>query len=89
MPSINNSMNAVPPYGHRRGWTPRCLEDFADGGAFPEIICAQYPLNMGRKKETSNAVAMQLDATGKVKYDAIARQGHTRDKVFIFNNILS
>lgn len=32
---------------------------------------------MGRKSpSTSNALAVQVDAEGKVKYDAIARQGH-------------
>jgi SNW domain-containing protein 1 len=36
---------------------------------------------MGQKKTTSNALAMQLDATGKIKYDAIAKQGHAKDKV--------
>lgn len=42
---------------------------------------AQYPLEMGRKKKTSNALALQVDAEGKVKYDAIARQGQGKDKV--------
>lgn len=39
---------------------------------------AQYPLDMGRKgtSSTSNALAVQVDAEGKVKYDAIARRGH-------------
>lgn len=42
---------------------------------------AQYPLEMGRKKRTSNALAVQVDAEGKIKYDAIARQGQNKDKV--------
>ena len=44
---------------------------------------AQYPLNMGRegKESTSNALAVQLDAQGKIKYDVLARQGHSKDKV--------
>lgn len=73
----------APPYGQRKGWVPRNLEDFGDGGAFPEIIVAQYPLNMGRPntKSTSNALAVQLDHEGKVKYDVIARQGHHKDKI--------
>ncbi|EFN68099.1 SNW domain-containing protein 1 [Camponotus floridanus] len=73
----------APPYGQRRGWVPRNPEDFGDGGAFPEIHVAQYPLGMGMKgKEiTSNALAVQLDAQGKVKYDLIARQGHSKDKI--------
>lgn len=54
-----------------------------DGGAFPEIHVAQYPLGMGArgKESTSNALAVQLDESGHVKYSAIARQGHSADKV--------
>uniref|UniRef100_A0A672T2I3 SNW domain-containing protein 1 n=1 Tax=Sinocyclocheilus grahami TaxID=75366 RepID=A0A672T2I3_SINGR len=63
------------PYGFRKSWVPRVLEDFGDGGAFPEIHVAQYPLEMGRKKRISNALAVQVDAEGNIKYDAIARQG--------------
>lgn len=37
---------------------------------------------MGRKKQTSsNALALQVDAEGKVKYDAIARRGHNDSRV--------
>uniref|UniRef100_A0A668UY42 SNW domain-containing protein 1 n=1 Tax=Oreochromis aureus TaxID=47969 RepID=A0A668UY42_OREAU len=75
------SRREPPPYGHRKGWIPRSLEDFGDGGAFPEIHVAQFPLEMGRKKKTSNALAVQVDAEGKIKYDAIARQGQGKDKV--------
>lgn len=73
----------APPYGQRKGWVPRNSEDFGDGGAFPEIHVAQYPLSMGfkGKESTSNALAIQLDAQGKVKYDLIARQGHSKDKI--------
>ncbi|KGO74378.1 SKI-interacting protein, SKIP [Penicillium italicum] len=71
-----------PPYGNRAGWRPRAPEDFGDGGAFPEILVAQYPLDMGRKGKSSksNALALQVDAEGKVKYDAIARRGHADDR---------
>ncbi|KAL9586511.1 MAG: hypothetical protein Q9212_000872 [Teloschistes hypoglaucus] len=56
--------------------------DYGDGGAFPEIPVAQYPLDMGRKSSTSsNALAVQVDAEGKVKYDAIARQGHNDKRI--------
>ncbi|XP_059483745.1 puff-specific protein Bx42 [Neocloeon triangulifer] len=74
---------AAPPYGQRQGWIPRNPEDFSDGGAYPEITVAQYPLSMGRpeKAASSNALAVQLDAEGKVKYDVIARQGHAKDKI--------
>ncbi len=71
-----------PPYGQRAGWRPRGPEDFGDGGAFPEIPVAQYPLDMGRKSQTtSNALAVQVDAEGKVKYDAIARRGHSENRI--------
>ncbi|OAA72595.1 SKI-interacting protein, SKIP [Cordyceps fumosorosea ARSEF 2679] len=71
-----------PPYGQRVGWRPRSQEDFGDGGAFPEVPVAQYPLDMGRKgSTTSNALAVQVDAEGKVKYDAIARQGHGEGRI--------
>lgn len=72
-----------PAYGRRHGWIPRKLEDFGDGGAFPEIHVAQYPLDMGRNKKAkaSNALPVQLDAKGRVKYDAILKQGQKKDKV--------
>lgn len=71
-----------PAYRLRAGWRPRSQEDFGDGGAFPEIPLAQYPLDMGRKSSsTSNALALQVDAEGKVKYDAIARQGHNDKRI--------
>lgn len=59
------------------------FQDFGDGGSFPEIQVAQYPLNMGKenKESVSNALALQLNSDGKVKYDVIARQGHRKDKV--------
>uniref|UniRef100_A0A3P8TD98 SNW domain-containing protein 1 n=1 Tax=Amphiprion percula TaxID=161767 RepID=A0A3P8TD98_AMPPE len=79
--ALVSSRREPPPYGHRKGWVPRTLEDFGDGGAFPEIHVAQFPLEMGRKKKTSNALAVQVDAEGKIKYDAIARQGQGKDKV--------
>ncbi|KAH6696850.1 SKIP/SNW domain-containing protein [Plectosphaerella plurivora] len=71
-----------PPYGQRSGWRPRGQEDFGDGGAFPEVPVAQYPLEMGKKTATtSNALAVQVDADGKVAYDALARQGHGAGRV--------
>jgi SNW domain-containing protein 1 len=45
----------IPPHGKRAGWIPRALEDFGDGGAYPEIHVAQYPLNMGRKNVPQSA----------------------------------
>lgn len=71
-----------PAYGSRTGWRPRSPDDFGDGGAFPEVPVAQYPLGMGKTSATSsNALAIQVDAQGKVKYDAIARQGHNDKRI--------
>ncbi|KAL3242632.1 hypothetical protein MRX96_002409 [Rhipicephalus microplus] len=77
------TMRSAPPYGMRKGWVPRSLEDYGDGGAFPEIHVAQYPMDMGKKKDktTSNALPVQIDAQGKIKYDVIVRQGQSKDKV--------
>ncbi|KAI9885548.1 MAG: mRNA splicing protein [Watsoniomyces obsoletus] len=85
--SLNDTQLVVkragpPPYGKRSGWRPRGPEDYGDGGAFPEVPVAQYPLDMGRKSGASgNTLAVQVDAEGKVKYDAIARQGHNDQRI--------
>ncbi|EDV46300.1 puff-specific protein Bx42 [Drosophila erecta] len=75
---------AAPPYGQRKDWVPHTEADFGDGGAFPEIHVAQYPLGLGAPGNVgkkSDALAVRLDDKGKVKYDAIARQGHGKDKI--------
>ena len=36
---------------------------------------------MGKTKKKSEALAVQLDSEGKIRYDAIARQGHDKDRV--------
>ena len=80
--SPNGKRSGPPPYGQRIGWRPRSAEDYGDGGAFPEVPVAQYPLDMGRKNtSSSNALAVQVDAEGKVKYDAIARRGHNDNRI--------
>lgn len=60
------------------------FKDFGDGGSFPEIHVAQFPLGMGKsgeRKGASNTLALTLDAQGKVQYDAIVKHGHSADKV--------
>lgn len=76
----------IPPYGQRQNFRPRLPEDFGNGGAFPEIHIAQFPLDMGRKDKSGaerkgGALTLQVDADGNVKYDAIARQGHSDDRI--------
>ncbi|CAG5081895.1 Similar to Bx42: Puff-specific protein Bx42 (Drosophila melanogaster) [Cotesia congregata] len=80
--ALVKALITAPPYGHRKGWIPQNVNDYGNGGAFPEIHVPQYPLEMGKKgKDTSNALAIQLDAEGRIKYDLIARQGHSKDKI--------
>ncbi|GAA5827778.1 hypothetical protein JCM5353_006414 [Sporobolomyces roseus] len=71
---------AIPPYGQRSKWSPKEQRDFGDGGSYPECHKAQYPLEMGRKLKAAagNTLALQVDADGKVRYDAIAQQGHRK-----------
>ncbi|KAF2359393.1 SKI-interacting protein SKIP SNW domain [Trinorchestia longiramus] len=83
--ALVSTARSAPPYLHRKGWVPRVQDDYGDGGAYPECSLAQYPLGMGKKEEgagkTNTALAVQLDAQGKVKYDLLARQGHAKDKI--------
>ena len=74
--------NPVPPQGKRRGWVPRSQADFGDGGAFPEIHVAQFPLDMGRKgKQSSQVLALTTDATGKARHDVLASVGQRDGKI--------
>eukprot|EP00741_Cyanophora_paradoxa_P006130 tig00000944_g5945.t1 len=77
-----------PPYGQRQGWVPRSLDDFGDGGAFPEIHVAQYPKDMGRKNKTASnrIVAVKTDTDGNVKYDAIVDGGRQRNGKTIYSS---
>ncbi|CAG8812162.1 28208_t:CDS:10, partial [Gigaspora margarita] len=81
--TVTKQKELPPPYGKRVGWKPKSLDDFGDGGAFPEIPIAQYPLEMGRNKTgtSGGALSLQVDAEGNIRYDAIARQGHTESRV--------
>ena len=84
-----NSNANIPPYGKRTSWVPRSLADFGDGGAYPEVAVAQFPLDMGRGRSSgqpSNTLPIQLDAEGKIKYDVIVKQGSNKDKV-IYNKL--
>ncbi|XP_020255852.1 SNW/SKI-interacting protein [Asparagus officinalis] len=75
--------NPVPPYGKRSGFIPRKVEDYGDGGAFPEIHVAQYPLDMGRKdqKPGSKILPLTVDSQGKVAFDAIVKLNENASKI--------
>ncbi|KAI9205632.1 SKIP/SNW domain-containing protein [Polychytrium aggregatum] len=67
-----------PPYGKRKGFIPRVPSDFGDGGAFPEIHVAQYPLDLGKKSQSSalsnsSAIPLQTDSEGNIRYDVVLR----------------
>ncbi|KAL6709253.1 mRNA splicing protein [Coniothyrium glycines] len=80
---IAKRQSGPPAYGSRQSWRPRGPDDFGDGGAFPEVHVAQYPLDMGRKgtPSTSNALVRRVDGEGKTKYDEIARRGHSESRI--------
>lgn len=74
--------SGIPPYGQRNNWRPRGNEDFGDGGAYPEVAVAQYPLDMGRKHaSSSNALTLSVNAEGQVDYTAIAKRGHAENRI--------
>ncbi|CAG8689827.1 11089_t:CDS:2, partial [Scutellospora calospora] len=81
--TVTKQKEQPPSYGKRVGWKPRNIDDFGDGGAFPEIHTAQYPLEMGRSKTgtSGGALSLQVDAEGNIRYDAIARQGHIESRI--------
>lgn len=60
-----------PPYGKRAGFVPRTASDFGDGGAFPEIHVAQYPLDMGKQGKSTNR-------WGNVVSFSFSRPSHAR-----------
>ncbi|KAL3684141.1 hypothetical protein R1sor_002163 [Riccia sorocarpa] len=72
-----------PQYGKRAGFIPRKVEDFGDGGAFPEIHVAQYPLDMGRKEKgvDSKILPVSVDAEGHIAFDAVVKQAENASKV--------
>lgn len=81
-PSVATKANrTVPAYPHRKAqkFIPRRQADFADGGAYPEIHVAQYPLNMGkpgaRAEDSQGTLALTVNADGEYNYDAILTGG--------------
>lgn len=73
----------ILPYGKRSGYVPRKPEDFGDGGAFPEIHVAQYPLGMGRKEDKpgSKILPITVDSHGNVAFDAIVKLNENASKI--------
>ncbi|KAI3470856.1 hypothetical protein Pfo_027519 [Paulownia fortunei] len=70
----------VPAYLKRDGFMPAKLDDFGDGGAFPEIGFAQYPLGMGRSTNWRPGVKtlpLAVDEHGNLTYDSIVYSQHS------------
>ncbi|KAF1318868.1 Puff-specific protein bx42, partial [Globisporangium splendens] len=90
---------AIPLYPQRvaKKFIPRSAEDFGDGGAYPEIHLAQFPLSMGKKggdksggggtlgaSSSNNTLALQVRGDdGHVGYDAVVTQHH-RNKTKVY-----
>ncbi|KAL9646950.1 hypothetical protein ABK040_013808 [Willaertia magna] len=82
----NKPTKTIPPYTQRENsdWIPKNLEDFNDGGAYPEIHLSQYPLNMGRNTETTNnpnILSLQLDKYGNTSFDQIVKHGKRKGAI--------
>ncbi|XVF77513.1 hypothetical protein PTKIN_Ptkin14bG0050500 [Pterospermum kingtungense] len=78
-PKAINAKPVIPPYMKRASFVPRKVEDFGDGGAFPEIHIAQYPL--GRVKPGSKTLHVTVDDHGDLAYDAIVEQNENGKKI--------
>ena len=59
--SRNKGNNTKPP----KLFVPRALEDFDDGGAFPEIHVAQYPRHMGNPHLKRGSAASSSSSNGR------------------------
>ena len=85
------------------GWVPYMIEpisngmtqDYGDGGAYPEIQVAQYPLEMGnprkRAKDKSNAVEVKADNEGRISfYNSLFQQRHAHGekKQLVYSTML-
>ncbi|KAI3781779.1 hypothetical protein L2E82_11803 [Cichorium intybus] len=78
--------NPVPIYNtpERLKYRPSKPQDFGDGGAFPEIHYAQYPLDPGRKKDSSSGpktLPVTVDKHGNLTFDAIVKQNENASKI--------
>ncbi|KAK8809831.1 hypothetical protein WA158_000774 [Blastocystis sp. Blastoise] len=85
--SAKKSLIVIPPYLKREKYLPRKVEDFGDGGAFPEIHIAQYPLNMGRSDSDSDnkVIAVSVDQEGKADFQkGILTQGRNKNQHVLY-----
>ncbi|XP_071686160.1 SNW/SKI-interacting protein A-like [Rutidosis leptorrhynchoides] len=60
------------------------LKDYGDGGAFPEIHYAQYPLDMGRNIDSSSRLKtlhVTVDNHGNLMFDTIVKQDENAKQI--------
>ena len=65
-------------YGSRAGgrFAPKSPDDFADGGAYPEVHQVQYPRGFGAKGASKpGGLQVTMDASGNANFDAIVTRG--------------
>ena len=76
LPSSEGALKAAPAYGSRKGFVPRSEADFGGGGAFPECLVLQYPLEMGRgTNQLRRTAVMSVTNDGRVQFDSLLTQG--------------
>ena len=74
----------MPLYGQRANYIPRRIEDYGDGGAFPEIHITQYPLDMGRSSLSGDTrvVTVATDENGVPDFEKnLLNQGRSSSLV--------
>lgn len=74
----------APPYLKRAEFKPTNPDDFGDGGAFPEIGYAQYPLCMGsstKRIPSLKTLTLTMDEHGNLTYDSIVRQNENAKSI--------
>ncbi|KAH6588962.1 hypothetical protein BASA50_010383 [Batrachochytrium salamandrivorans] len=97
---LSTERQGPPPYGSRIGFVPKTLQDFGDGGAFPEIHMVQFPLDMGNNRKGAAGgsgggggghaptLSLETDESGKIRYDLVLHQGQKKnDKKVIHSGL--
>ena len=102
--AVRNSPSTAPPaapsniptyeerYSKPGKFKPRSLAAFGKGGAYPEILVSQYPLNMGNPRSAragpsagkpgATVASVTVDATGTADYTALVKRNNGQDKTF-------
>ena len=103
VPNSNSSANLPPPvpstipsyeerFARPGKFKPRSLAAFGGGGAYPEILVSQYPLNMGNPRSSragpsagkpgSTVASVTVDSSGSADYTALVKRNNGQEKTF-------